>query len=229
MPSVSPGRRLWDRVAPSLQPRAQAVVHVKDADRPSSLSSASTTKSTVIFFSFMKARASAASWHGAAILGSRVITSPIVAVQQIAASMWREIAVGDDADQRALLVDHADAAERCCRHTISASRIGASSATSGNFVALVHQVGDADQRLAERSRRDGSCDTGRREKPRRSISATASASPSTSISVVEVVGARPIGQASRALGSTSGTSAACSSAESGSARHADQRNRKRLA
>src|SRR5690606_21044467 len=46
-------------------------------------------------------------------------------------------------------------------------------------------------------------------KPRRSSRATASASPSASMAVVEVVGARPIGQASGRGGSTSVRSAAC--------------------
>ena len=47
------------------------------------------------------------------------------------------------------------------------------------------------------------------EKPLRSSMATASASPSASITVVEVVGASPMGQASGASGSSSTTSAAC--------------------
>ena len=46
-------------------------------------------------------------------------------------------------------------------------------------------------------------------KPRSSITATARASPSARVSVVEVVGARPIGQASGSFGRVSLKSAAC--------------------
>jgi hypothetical protein len=52
-------------------------------------------------------------------------------------------------------------------------------------------------------------------KARRSISATASASPSAMVSVVEVVGATPTAQASRAAGRISPTSEASISAERG--------------
>jgi len=61
-------------------------------------------------------------------------------------------------------------------------------------------------------------------KPRPSSSAIASASPSASIISEEVVGARLCGQASRAFGSVSATSAALASVDSRSRRHRKQRN-----
>ena len=62
------------------------------------------------------------------------------------------------------------------------------------------------------------------ENPLRSNSAIASASPSAIIIVVEVVGARPIGQASAAPGSSSTTSAACASVEFAAGGDRDQRD-----
>ena len=66
-------------------------------------------------------------------------------------------------------------------------------------------------------------------KPRPSSSAIASASPSASIISEEVVGARLCGQASRAFGSVSATSAALASVDSRSAVIAIRGMRKRLA
>ena len=60
-------------------------------------------------------------------------------------------------------------------------------------------------------RPDGTRRSRAAEKPRRSSSATASASPSASMQVVEVVGARPIGQASPTSGSSRHRSAASAS------------------
>jgi hypothetical protein len=64
-------------------------------------------------------------------------------------------------------------------------------------------------------------------KPRLSKSAIASASPSACCIKVEVVGARLCGQASRACGKASTTSAACPSVESANAVSAMSPMRKR--
>ena len=65
----------------------------------------------------------------------------------------------------------------------------------------------------------------RAEKPRRSSSATASASPSASMQVVEVVGARPIGQASPTSGSSRHEVGRLGQRARRPADHADQRDR----
>ncbi len=64
----------------------------------------------------------------------------------------------------------------------------------------MHQLGDPQQLLPELAARMQGAEIVRGE-ALRSSSATASASPSASIMVVEVVGARPIGQASPTFGS----------------------------
>ncbi len=62
----------------------------------------------------------------------------------------REVAVGDDADQRAVVIDDADTAQaRPDAMVSSTSRMLASSARQRHFIAAVHQVGDADQGAAQ--------------------------------------------------------------------------------
>ncbi len=128
--------------------------------------------------------------------------------QQVGAHGAAQVAIGDDADQPA-------GRHRRRRGSRSASR--SSAAARGPSACRGGASGTASPvciRSRTRRRRVPSRPPGwiwwksAAVKPRRVSSATASASPSAICMVVEVVGARPIGQASAAAGRVRATSAA---------------------
>ena len=126
----------------------------------------------------------------------RVMTSRDPAGQQVGAHGAAQIAVGDDADQPARR-------HRPRRGSRSASRSSAAargpSAVSGGASGIASPVciRSRTRRSRAPSRPPGwNWRKSAAVKPRRVSSATASASPSAICMVVEVVGARPIGQAS---------------------------------
>ena len=98
-----------------------------------------------------------------------------------------------------------------------ASDIGVPSRRKRHRVAGMHDVAHEFEHARRAGRLDGSLPKSSAVKPRLSSSATASASPSAGCIRVEVVGARLCGQASRACGSTSTTSAARASVLSAAA------------
>ena len=153
----------------------------------------------MIFMELSSSSASLTSWSGRTVL--RIARHDLIdrAVEQVGAHVTAEIAVGDDADEIAVVIDDADAAE-------ALADISAPPPTSScrgderHRVAGVHEVAHELQQGAEPA---AGCNTPKSTavKPRLSNSAIASASPSASCISDEVVGARLCGQASRACGS----------------------------
>ena len=175
---------------------------------------ASTTNSEVIGRSraFMTCSASAASASGAIVRGAVVMISPT----------WRDSRSGPMARRRSPSVTmpiSLPAASTTPRQpkrfsviSSSARSIGVSGGASG--IASPSCIRSRTRRSRAPSRPPGwNWWKSAAVKPRRVSSATASASPSAICMVVEVVGARPIGQASAAAGSVSATSAASASVD----------------
>lgn len=113
-------------------------------------SSGSTTNNTVIFLSCMVASASAANWrdHDLGIARHDVGDGPI---EQIGIHMAREIAVGENPDERAFGVERAHTAEAGARHHHEHFAQRRILRHQRNFVAAVHDIADANERLAQRA------------------------------------------------------------------------------
>ena len=94
-------------VGPSRRAEAQQIVEVDDADDLALLATSSAE-----ILRLMHSSASATSASGAIVRGERVITSSTgVSTMQVRLQVAAQVAVGDDADQRVVIVEHADAAE----------------------------------------------------------------------------------------------------------------------
>ena len=185
---------------------------------PVGRTASSTTNRAVIAKRFISPSASAARCAGVIVFGFAAHDFRNRAGEQPIVHVTTQIAIGDDADETALAVAHADTAEALRGHhedRFRHRRPRRRPAGSRRPQCMMSAT-----RSRRRPRRPPGWNSWKSagENPLRSNSAIASASPSAIIIVVEVVGARPIGQASAAHGNSSTTSAACASVEFASGR-----------
>ena len=116
--------------------------------------------------------------------------------------MTPQVTVCNDADQIALGILHARTSEPLSGHLYDGLGHRTVKCYQGHFAAAMHDVHCSDQTPTKLSAGMQQPESSR-ENPRRSSSATAIASPSASITVVEVVGASSTGRPLRFPGSRS--------------------------